>query len=205
MITIDLKQQLKYLYKPSAKQPETVTVPPLPFLMIDGAGDPNTAQAYRDALEALYTTSYTLKFAFKKRRGIDFPVMALEGLWWMDDMAAFGSADKSDWKWTMMILQPEVVTEADVSQAVAEAKAKKDLPALDRLRLASFEEGFAAQIMHIGPYSAEAPTIARLHEYIEQQGYALSGKHHEIYMGDPRRSAPEKLRTIIRQPMRAKS
>lgn len=202
MITLDLKKELKYLYKPSVKQPEIVTVPPLSCLMIDGTGDPNTAQAYKDAVAALYSAAYTLKFAFKKGRGIDYPVMPLEGLWWADDMATFSTDDKSNWLWTMLIVQPDVVTEADFAQTVADLKVKKPAPALDLLRLATFDEGESAQIMHIGPYSAEAPTIARLHEFIAAQGYALSGKHHEIYLGDPSRSAPEKLKTIIRQPVR---
>ncbi|MCC6805129.1 MAG: GyrI-like domain-containing protein [Anaerolineae bacterium] len=205
METLDLKKTLKHLYSPSVKQPQTITVPPLPCLMIDGAGDPNTAQAYKDAVGALYSAAYTLKFAFKKQRSVDYPVMPLEGLWWTDDMALFITADKSNWRWTMLIVQPEVVTEADVAQTVAELKVKKPSPALDLIRWAVFDEGAAAQIMYIGPYSAEAPTIARLHEYIAAQGYALSGKHHEIYLSDPNRSAPEKLKTIIRQPIRAKS
>lgn len=203
MITLDLKKQLKPFYTSSAKQPEVVTVPPLPCLMIDGTGDPNTAQAYKDAVGALYSVAYSLKFAFKKGRGIDYPVMPLEGLWWTDDMATFSTDDKSNWLWTMLIVMPDVVTEADVAQTVADLKIKKPSPALDLIRLATFDEGEAAQIMHIGPYSTEAPNIARLHEFIAAQGCALSGRHHEIYLGDPNRSAPEKLKTIIRQPMRA--
>ena len=202
MTALDLKRELQYLYKPSAKQPEIVDVPPFHFLMIDGSGDPNTAQAYRDAVEALYSAAYTLKFAVKKARGIQYPVMALEGLWWSDDMRDFLAGNRDRWQWTMMILQPDVVTDDDFAGARDDLHKKKDLPALDRMRLAPYHEGLSAQIMHVGPYAAEAPTIERLHRFIAEQGCAISGKHHEIYLGDPRRSAPEKLKTIIRQPMR---
>ncbi len=204
MLTLDLKRELHAFYKPSAKQPEIVEVPTLPCLMIDGVGDPNTAQDFQDAMAALNGVAYTLKFALK-RRGLVYPVMPTEGLWWIDNMADFLAAPKSDWKWTLLIVQPEAVTEADFAQACTEVGRKKQLAAVEKLRLESFAEGLAAQIMHIGSYEAEAPTIERLHRFIEEQGCALSGKHHEIYLGDPRRSAPEKLKTIIRQPIRRRS
>ena len=200
MQTFDLKKQLQSLYTPSAKAPEIVDVPPLSCLMIDGEGDPNVAQVFKDSVSALYSAAFTLRFAFK-RRGIDYPVMRLEGLWWIEKMADFLSAPKESWLWTMLIVQPDVVTEADFAQALADVKRKKPLPALDRLRLETFSEGLAAQIMHIGPYGAEAPTIERLHRFIAEQGYELTGKHHEIYVSDPSRTAPEKLKTIIRQPI----
>jgi len=128
--------------------------------------------------------------------------MASEGLWWMDDMREFSVARKDDWKWTMMIMQPEIVTSGLFFLAVAEAAKKKEIPALARLRFQTFQEGKAAQIMYFGPYAEEGPTIARLHKFIEESGYVRDGKHHEIYLGDPRRSAPEKLRITIRQPMK---
>lgn len=190
------------LYRATRDKPQLVDVPEASFLMIDGAGDPNTAPAYAEAIAALYSVSYTLKFTLRKETGLDYHVMALEGLWWAADMNAFFSGRKDDWFWTMMIAQPESVTAAMVGQAKQQVRKKRDLPALDSIRLAVFAEGRAAQILHVGPYSAEGPTIARLHEFIREQGYMLSGKHHEIYLGDPRRSAPEKWRTIVRQPVR---
>jgi hypothetical protein len=138
----------------------------------------------------------------KKERLVDYPVMASEGLWWMDDMREFSMARKDDWKWTMMIMQPEIVTPDLFSQAISEALKKKEQPALSKLRLEHFHEGLAAQILYFGAYADEGPTIARMHKFIEGSGYNRFGKHHEIYLGDPRRSAPEKLRTVIRQPMR---
>lgn len=198
---LDLKSEFKELY--SAKRtPALVDVPELQFLMIDGVGDPNTSAEYADAISALYSIAYTIKFAFKKSAdAIDFPVMPLQGLWWARDMTAFKRADKGSWQWTMMIMQPDIVGHEHFVQAVRDATAKKQLPSAGRLRMERFAEGRAAQVMHVGPYSAEEPTIRALHEFIAEQGLELSGKHHEIYLGDPRRSAPEKLRTVIRQPV----
>lgn len=190
------------LYRAMRDKPQLVDVPKASFLMVDGAGDPNTAAEYAEAIEALYSVSYTLKFKLKKEIGLDYHVMPLEGLWWAADMQAFFSGRKDEWFWTMMIAQPESVTTAIVEQAMQQVRTKRDVPALSRIRLAMFAEGRVAQILHVGPYSAEGPTIARLHEFIRTQGYELSGKHHEIYLGDPRRSAPEKWRTIVRQPVR---
>jgi len=202
MAKIDLKKDLKHLYNPPIKAPVLVDVPPLAFLMIDGQGDPNTAKAYVEAIEALYALSYTLKFMLKKgAAGMDYTVMPLEGLWWVEDMRDFSTENKGAWQWTAMIMQPEFVTPDHVEQALQEARRKKDLPALGSIRLEIYHEGLAAQIMHIGPYAAEAPTIARLHAFISESGHTLRGKHHEIYLGDPRRTAPEKLRTVIRQPI----
>ncbi|MEN8114186.1 MAG: GyrI-like domain-containing protein [Actinomycetota bacterium] len=201
MEKLDLKRQLREFYGPSAKQCSVVDVPEWQFLMVDGAGDPNTSQAYSEAIEALYAMSYTLKFMSKNVVGVDYTVMALEGLWWVDDMAEFSMDDKSAWKWTAMILQPDHISDAHVTKAAEEARRKKDLPALDLLRLEALHEGLAVQIMHVGPYSDEPPTIERLHQFASEQGYRLRGKHHEIYLSDPRRTAPEKLRTVIRQPV----
>lgn len=194
----DLKREFKALYS-AGREPALVEVPDLPFLMIDGHGDPNTSPAYAAAIQAMYQVAYGLKFTIKRSEGgTDFGVMPLEGLWWVDDMTKFSVADKSDWDWTMMILQPDVVT-AELVERVKEA-AKHPSEAVSRVRLERFEEGEAAQVMYVGPYADEGPTIQQLHAFIEQQGFALRGKHHEIYLGDPRRSAPEKLKTIIRQP-----
>jgi hypothetical protein len=202
MEKLDLKKSLKYLYEPTAKAFSVVDVPEMNFIMIDGHGNPNTSAEYVDALQALYSAAYTLKFTVKKEMAVDYPVMASEGLWWMDDMREFSADRKDDWKWTMMIMQPEIVTRKMFDQAVATALEKKRQPALTRLRLERFHEGLSTQILYFGPYSEEGPTIARMHQSIEQSGYVRYGKHHEIYLGDPRRVAPEKLRTVIRQPMR---
>lgn len=200
---IDYKRELRELYAPSS-EPAIVDVPELSFLMIDGHGDPNSAPAYSEAIEALYTLSYTAKFALKRSpAGLDFAVMPLEGLWWTPDMASFSTANKAAWDWTVMIMQPEQVSEEVFEQALQSARSKKQLAAFDRLRLESFAEGLSAQVMFIGPYAEEGPTIQRLHAFIAEQGYELAGKHHEIYLSDPRRCAPEKLKTIIRQPIAA--
>jgi hypothetical protein len=185
--------------------PEFIEVPEIDFLCIDGHGDPNTSPTYAAAIQALYSVSYTAKFAIKKAGGEQFKVSALEGLWWSGDLGAFGGGDKSDWDWTMMIRQPSSVTADMVERLADEVATKKELPAARELRLESFEEGPAAQVLYIGPYADEGPTIARLHEFIHEHGFTFDGhlhKHHEIYLGDPRRTKPEKLRTIIRQPYR---
>jgi len=204
VVRLDLKKQLKHLYAPSAKEIGIVDVPAMRFLMVDGAGNPNTSQAFQEATEALYAVSYACKFAIKRQEGIDYPVMALEGLWWAEDMSAYTGGAKDDWLWRLMIMQPEPVTEEHVDRAIDEVNRKKGLPALAAMRFETFHEGLSAQIMHLGPYDAEAPTVARLHAFIEEHGYALRGFPHEIYVGDPRRSAPEKLRTVLRQPVAPK-
>ncbi|SFL32260.1 GyrI-like domain-containing protein [Lysobacter sp. cf310] len=202
MQKIDLKKELKHLYQPSAKAVVEVEVPTLRFLMIDGAGDPNTAPAYAAAVEALFSVSYTAKFMLKKgRQAIDYAVMPLEGLWWSDELASFAANERSKWRWTMMILQPDFVEDAVVDAAIAEVRRKKALPAVDELRLERFSEGRCAQTLHIGPFSEEGPTIQRVHDYIGAHS-ALTGKHHEIYLSDIRRGDPAKWKTVIRQPMK---
>jgi hypothetical protein len=193
------------LYRATTK-PELVLVPRLRFLSLDGRGDPNTAPAYTDAVQALFTVSYAAKFSIKRAGGENLTVSPLEGLWWADDLSTFASGDKSAWYWTAMIRQPDVVTEELVERLTEEVASTKSLPTARDLRLVSFEEGLAAQVLHVGPYAAEAPTITRLHEFIRAHGFTFDGhrhKHHEIYLGDPRRAAPDKLRTIIRQPYAA--
>ena len=202
MTKIDHKKTLKHLYGPSAKRVEVVAVPPMNFLMIDGEGDPNTAKSYSDAIESLYPLSYALKFRVKKSElGIDYGVMPLEGLWWAEDMSAFTLGNKDSWKWTMMIMQPEFITRQMVVEATAEVQRKKNPVSLPLVRFEAFEEGKAAQILHIGPFSEEGPTIEKVHAFIAESGSRPRGKHHEIYLSDIRRSAPEKWKTIIRQPM----
>lgn len=188
----------KELYGPSAKEPSIIDVPEMKFLMVDGTGDPNQPGAFQEAIQALYGLSFGAKFTLKKV-GIDFRVSPLEGLW--GSPGGFFPNKKASWHWTAMIMQPDSVTPRVLEKVKAEAMRRKPLPALSRVRLESFREGLSAQIMHIGPYAAEGPTIARLHEFIRKQGYRLTGRHHEIYLGDPRRSAPERLRTVVRQPI----
>ena len=202
MEKIDLKKDLKQLYQPSAKEVVQVKVPTFKFLMIDGEGDPNTAPEYAQAIEALFAVSYTAKFMVKKGpQDMDYAVMPLEGLWWADDKSAFVIKDKTKWKWTMMIMQPHFATNEIIEAAIAEVKKKKKLPAIDKLRLENFSEGRCAQILHIGPFSEEGPTIARIHEFIDAHT-SRTGKHHEIYLSDIRRADPKKWKTIIRQPMK---
>jgi hypothetical protein len=203
MSKTDFKRTLKALYAPSDKSFSIVDVPPMQFLMVDGHGDPNTAPAYQEAVEALYAVGYGVKFASKRELDRDYVVPSLEGLWWAEDMQTFLSRDKSSWDWTMMIMQPEWVTAAMVEAATVRAREGKDRPALAKLRLETYHEGLSVQILHLGSYDDEAPTIARMHaEFMPAQGLAPAGKHHEIYLSDPRRVAPERLKTVLRQPVR---
>ena len=197
---IEIAQELKVLYR-ARKEPELIEVPELSFMMIDGHGDPNVSERYRDAIQALYSVSYTLKFALKHSGGADYKMGPLEGLWWAEDMASFPIRDKESWVWTAMIRQPPEVTPGLVAKAAGEVAGKKELPAAGEVRLEPFAEGWAAQILHVGPYADEGPTIERLHAFIKEQNWARRGKHHEIYLSDPRRARPERLKTIVRQPV----
>jgi hypothetical protein len=201
MKKIDLKKELKHLYNPSPKEVVEVDVPTMNFLMIDGEGDPNTSQSYAEAIEALYAVSYAIKFMIKKGpQQIDYGVMPLEGLWWADDMSNFGTDDKSNWKWTMMIMQPEFIERETIDAAIEQVRVKKNPPALSKLRFDTLSEGKCAQIMHIGPFSEEGPTVARVHDYIDSRS-ERHDKHHEIYLSDIRKADPSKWKTVIRQPM----
>lgn len=205
MATQTPEQALETLYKPSAGTPEILDVPEMHFLMIDGTGDPRTSVIYKEAIEALYALSYTLKFALKKATGFEYRVYPLEGLWWLEDMARFDPEHRQDWRWTMMIAQPPQVTASWLQTALEDVRRRKDPPGLGRVRFESFREGRCAQIMYVGPYASEGPTIQKLHAFIREHGGQFDGrvhKHHEIYLSDPSRSAPEKLKTIIRQPFR---
>lgn len=204
MKKIDFKKELKHLYKPSAKKVSIVNVPPMNYIMIDGQGDPNTAQEAKEAIEALFTLAYTIKFIVKIEIEIDYVVMPLEGLWWTNNMREFTPENKDIWKWTYMIMQPEFITEDIFNRAVEEVKRKKNPPALSKVRFDILNEGLSAEIMHIGKFSDEGPTINKLHNFIKEKEYKFNGlkeKHHEIYLSDIRRTAPEKMRTVIRQPM----
>ena len=211
MKILDLKKQYKELYKPSTKKATLVKVPRLQFAMIDGAiekgGEPGTSPAFRETMMALYGLSYTLKFASKlrKKNPIDYPVMALEGLWWVED-GQFDITVKDNWHYTLMMLQPEHISQEMFDEAREHVRKKRgDSSALSRARLEYFEEGLCVQMMHIGPYATEPATIERMRLFAAENGYryrvGLGVKHHEIYMSDPRRASPEKLKTVLRHPV----
>jgi hypothetical protein len=197
----DFKKELKHLYGPSTKKFSVVDVPPMNFLMIDAEGNPNNNPAYQEGMEALYGMAYTIKFALKPQ-GVEFVVPPPEGLWWMENMSEFSLETKDRWQWTMMIMQPDEVTQEIVDAAQEELARKKNPPALSKLRYERYHEDLSVQIMYLGAYADEGPTIARMHEFIRENGYDFNGKHHEIYLGDPRRTAAEKLKTVIRQPVK---
>ncbi len=201
MITVDLRTLLKQYYLASAKAPQLLDLPTFTTIAVDGTGDPNTSQRFQDAVQALYTIAYTAKFSLKKQQRYDYTVMPLEALWWMDDMTQFSEDRKDEWLWTAFLVQPDFFDAAIFAEICDEILRKK--PELSEIipevRLEPFSEGRVAQMLHIGPYSAEKPTILKLHAFIAEQGLQRRGKHHEIYLGDPRRAAPEKLKTIIRQ------
>lgn len=202
MEKIDLKKALKPLYQPTVKDVARVIVPPMNYLMVDGKGDPNNSQEFADAITVVYAVSYTLKFMVKKGElAIDYGVMPLEGLWWAEDMSQFSQDDKSNWLWTVLVAQPDFISQEMVDAAIADVKKRKAPVALPKLRFETFDEGVCAQLMHIGPFSKEGPNIERVHQFIEASGRKLRGKHHEIYLSDLRKAAPEKWKTIIRQPM----
>ena len=199
MKTIDLKKKLKPFYTASASKPAFLDIPAMNALMVDGQGSPE-APAYQEAVGSLYSIAYTLKFAFKKDKAIDYPVMALESLWWADDISDFMEGRTQNWKWTALIILPDVVTKKDARRP-PRPESQSEIPRFPEVRFEKLKEGKAAQIMHVGPYSEVGRTIGRLHAFIEESGYKLRGKHHEIYMSDLRRAAPEKLKTIIRHPV----
>lgn len=202
MDKLDFRKSLKDLYQPPAQDFALVEVPRMLFVMCDGQGDPNVSKIYAEAVNWLYSVSYALKFASKTGLGRDYTVPPLEGLWWADDMAAFAAGNKGDWRWTAMIMAPEWITGEMFEDAREKAGDKLGAPP-DSLRLAPYDEGLCVQILHIGPYDAEAPTLRRLHEaFLPAHGLIPAGLHHEIYLSDPRRTAPEKLRTVLRQPVK---
>jgi len=212
MQTIDLKKQFQSLYQPSAKKIELVEIPDLPYILIDGqiekGSEPSASPGFAAATEAIYGIAYTLKFMLKKRAldPVDYPVMALEGLWWVED-GIFDITIKDNWFYTLLILQPAIITLEIFAEGLEQVRRKKgDSPALDKLRLDRWQEGLSVQTMHIGPYATEPETLARMQEFMRQNGLRdrvgpLGGKHHEIYLGDPRKSAPDKLKTVLRHPV----
>lgn len=205
MPKIDLKKEDKELYYPKVGEVSRVEVPTMQYLMIDGKGDPNTSPEYQDAMETLFPVAYKTKFLSKKELNQDYVVMPLEGLWWTENMEEFNTEDKSNWQWTSMIRQPDFITQELLKKALEEVKEKKNPAALDKIRLETLKEGLSVQTLHIGPYKEEGPAVELLHNYIHENGYLMDGtkeKHHEIYLSDMRRTKPEKLKTVIRQPIR---
>lgn len=212
MEKLDLKKELKHLYLPSAKIIEVVDVPAMNFLMVDGAIEPGqtpgTSPRFAEDMQALYGAAYTLKFSAKLRKEnpMDYPVMALEGLWWIEE-GTFDIQKPGNWKYRVMIMQPDLVTPEMFADALAQLRKKKgDQPGFARLRLERFREGLCVQTLHIGPYATEPATVERMQAFMQENGLqdlvGLGGKHHEIYMGDPRRSDPSKLKTVLRHPVK---
>ncbi len=200
MTAIDLKKTYRDHYT-ATDEPALVDVPPRPYLMIDGDGDPNTSEAYRNAVAALYPLAYGLRAAIKHSTGVAYTVLPLEGLWWVDDVTQLDHGDKSNWHWTSMICLPDDVTAEMAAEVLPAVTRAKKLVAGDLARVEMFGDGAAVQVLHRGPYADEGPTIARLHAHIEEHRYTFRGRHHEIYLSDPRRSDPARMRTILRQPI----
>ena len=198
----DLKKELG-TYDARRGRFDIRTVPPLRYLMVDGHGDPNTTERYRDALQTIYPVAYAIKFLSKGTLGRDYTVMPLEALWWADDMESFTTArDKSQWSWTLLNLLPEWITDEQVDEARATVARKGGAPLLDAIRVETLDEGLCVQTLHVGSYDDEAPVLDALHNsFIPESGLRMTGRHHEIYLRDPRRTAPAKLRTILRQPV----
>jgi len=202
MSKIDLKKESKALYNVVGNGVSLIEVPAMNYLIIDGAGNPNTSTDYREAIETLFGLSYGIKFAYRKETEVDYGVLPLEGLWWTPDMNDFSMDHKESWLWTSMVMQPSFITKEYALGIMEQTQIKKNLPAYDKVRWLTCEEGLVAQIMHHGPYADEQPTMDKLHGFIRENGYKLSGKHHEIYLNDVRKAAPSKLKTIIRQPIK---
>jgi hypothetical protein len=207
MKKLDLRKTFKHLYQPSARKVEVVDVPELSFLMVDGriekGRSPGDSPAFLEAVQALFGASYTLKFQSKLRKqdAIDYPVMALEALWWVET-GQFELSKPDNWSWRAMMMQPEHITKERFAEALEQLHKKKPSPGLDRLRLERFREGLCIQTMHIGPYSEEPATVERLRAFAAENGYSFANQHHEIYLSDPRRSAPAKMKTVLRHGVR---
>ncbi|MEE8356928.1 MAG: GyrI-like domain-containing protein [Anaerolineales bacterium] len=202
MSKVDFKKTLKQFYIPP-KEFVIVDVPEMQFVMVDGHGDPNTAQEYKDAIEALYAVAYKMKFISKKTLEKDYTVPPLEGLWWAEDMTTFLTREKSQWDWTMMIMTPEWISVEIFDEAIKQVRQAKNPSSLNQVRLERYSERLSVQIMHIGSYDDEGPVLAQMHSaFIPDNGFIKNGKHHEIYLSDPRRVAAEKMKTVLRQPVK---
>ncbi|WP_409199812.1 GyrI-like domain-containing protein [Methanobrevibacter sp. DSM 116169] len=202
MSKTDFKKEFKEFYSAKKDKVSFVDVPKMKYLSIEGKGDPNTSKEYRDAIEALMSVSFKTKFIMKKEFNKDYVVMPLEGLWYADNMDDYLTGNKSNWKWNSLVMQPDFVDEEHIKMAIDEVQQKKDLNSIDVLNFIKLNEGLSAQIMHIGPFKDEGPTVSKLHNEIENNDYSFNGLHHEIYLSDIRRANPEKLKTIIRQPIK---
>lgn len=203
MTKYDIKRDPKYHYGAKNRTWGLVEVPLQQFIAVEGHGNPNTSADYTAAVEALFTVAYTIKFDSKQNLGKDFAVGPLEGLWWADDPSVFVTRDKAAWSWRLMISQPDWVDVAMIERARETAASKKDSPAIADVHHHALEEGICAQLLHIGSYDDEAPVLYDLHHrFVPENGLRLWGLHHEIYLSDPRRTAPDRLRTILRQPVR---
>ena len=202
-MNLDLKKVLKDLYDTKKTEPYFITVPKLKIISCSGYGNPNNSAFFQKTMSTLYSIAYTIKFMLKKTDTSHYTVMPLEGLWWTDEISTFSLEKKEEWKWKVFIVQPEFITREIFDCGIKELlKKKKEDVDTSLLSFDSFEEGLCAQILHIGPYAQEEPTVKKLHEFISLEGYEMTGLHHEVYLGDPRRAAPEKLKTLIRQPVR---
>lgn len=198
----DFKKEYPDFYNTSKDNVKIIDIPPMKFLMLDEKGNPNMPE-FQNAVQALYATAFPLKMGIKKKNAAkDYVIPPLEGLWYMDNMAEWSMDHKEKWHFTLMIRVPDYVTDSQVKDVTLAAKKKKDLPALDKIRLESYTEGLSMQLMHIGPYDNEPPNIQKMHEFAKKQGYQLTGKHHEIYLSDPRKGDPAKMKTILRQPLK---
>jgi len=202
-VKVDFKKTLKEFYQPSSKEVVLVEVPEMQFLMIDGIGSPGDSKEYQDALAVLYPIAFKTKF-LSKAKGKDYVVPPLEGLWWADNMNDFTEGNRDKWKWTMMIMQPDWINPEMINEAIKITNEKKPelSELLSKLRFERYREGRAAQIMHIGPYSEEGPTVQKVHDFIQKEGGKFDGhrrKHHEIYLSDPRKANPSTMKTVLRQ------
>lgn len=203
MTKIDFKKELKELYRPTHKEVSVVTVPPMQYLMIDGEGPPENNPLFEGAMEALYPLAYKLKFMAKLGPlGMDYVVPPLEGLWWANDFTAFEEDRRDEWKWTLMIMQPDFITRELYEEALEVVRKKSDPRRLAEVRLQEYDEGESCQIMHIGPFSEERTSVLKLFEKVKELGKSSALKHHEIYLSDPRKTAPEKMKTVLRHPIR---
>ncbi len=202
---LDLKKEFKELYKVSDNVPVIVDVPLLKIISIEGKGNPNTSLEFKNAVEALFPVAFKIKFTSKKELDKDYTVMPLEGLWWTEDMNEFSIENKDNWLWKVFIVQPDFITEEMFESSIEEVKKKKDLLSIGKLRFETFSEGLSVQVLHVGSYDDEPKTVKMLHDFIAERGYSFDGlvqKHHEIYLSDMRKTASEKLKTILRQPVK---
>lgn len=199
MEKIDLKKKIRTAFS-GKKNPSLVEIPPMKYVTVSGKGDPNNSEDFNEAVAVIYGMAYTLKFE-EKKQGRDFTVPPMEGQWWADDPGVFHESERDKWFWKVMIALPDYIGVEEFSRAKGILKAKKDLPGLENALLEEMEDGLSVQVLYVGPYAEEAATIASMHHFAEDQGYRLRGRHREVYLSDPRRTDPDKLKTIIRQPL----